>query len=65
MFTIYLGSRPVVVLWGYDAVKEALIDQAEEFGGRGQQAFLNWFFKGYGEVTVGGLGQTDVWLQVP
>lgn len=54
-----------MVLWGYDAVKEALIDQAEEFGGRGQQAFLNWFFKGYGEVTVGGLGQTDVWLQVP
>ncbi|XP_028710945.1 cytochrome P450 2A8 [Peromyscus leucopus] len=54
VFTIYLGSRPVVVLWGYDAVKEALIDQAEEFGGRGQQAFLNWFFKGYGVLLSSG-----------
>ncbi|XP_051017876.1 cytochrome P450 2A8-like [Acomys russatus] len=54
VFTIHLGPRPAVVLWGYDAVKEALIDQAEEFSGRGQQAFLDWFFKGYGVVFSSG-----------
>ncbi|KAL1769591.1 cytochrome P450 2A13 [Sigmodon hispidus] len=54
VFTIHLGPRPVVVLWGYDALKEALIDQAEEFSGRGEQAFFNWFFKGYGVVFSSG-----------
>uniref|UniRef100_F6UW20 Cytochrome P450 n=1 Tax=Callithrix jacchus TaxID=9483 RepID=F6UW20_CALJA len=49
VFTIHLGFRRVVVLCGYDAVKEALLDQAEEFGGRGEQATFNWLFKGYGE----------------
>nr|XP_023395698.1 cytochrome P450 2A10-like [Loxodonta africana] len=33
VFTVHLGSRRVVVLWAYDAVKEALVDQAEEFSG--------------------------------
>lgn len=49
MFTIYLGPRRVVVLYGYDAVQEALVDQAEEFSGRGEQATYNTLFKGYGE----------------
>ncbi|XP_029329718.1 cytochrome P450 2C38 isoform X2 [Mus caroli] len=35
VFTLYLGSRPIVVLHGYEAVKEALIDHGEEFSGRG------------------------------
>uniref|UniRef100_A0A0P6JAR3 Cytochrome P450 n=1 Tax=Heterocephalus glaber TaxID=10181 RepID=A0A0P6JAR3_HETGA len=48
VFTIHLGPRRVVVLCGYDAVKEALIDQAEEFSGRGKQATFDWIFKGYG-----------------
>ncbi|KAL4667184.1 hypothetical protein H8959_005873 [Pygathrix nigripes] len=30
-------------------VREALVDQAEEFSGRGEQATFNWLFKGYGE----------------
>jgi hypothetical protein len=34
VFTLYLGSRPIVVLHGYEAVKEALIDHGEEFSGR-------------------------------
>ena len=49
VFTVHLGPRRVVVLCGYDAVKEALLDQAEEFSGRGEQATFNWIFKGYGE----------------
>ncbi|XP_035882911.1 cytochrome P450 2C19-like isoform X4 [Phyllostomus discolor] len=35
VFTVYFGRKPTVVLHGYEAVKEALIDQAEEFSGRG------------------------------
>ncbi|XP_062071352.1 cytochrome P450 2C1-like isoform X1 [Lepus europaeus] len=34
VFTVYLGTRPTVVICGYDAVKEALVDLGEEFSGR-------------------------------
>ncbi|XP_025222017.1 cytochrome P450 2A13-like isoform X1 [Theropithecus gelada] len=54
VFTIHLGPRRVVVLCGYDAVKEALVDQAEEFSGRGEQATFDWVFKGYGVVFSNG-----------
>lgn len=52
MFTIHLGPRRVVVLYGYDAVKEALVDHAEEFSGRGEQATFNTLFKGYGKEDL-------------
>ncbi|XP_029426905.1 cytochrome P450 2F2-like [Rhinatrema bivittatum] len=46
VFTIHLGSKPNLVLCGYETVKEALIDKAEQFGGRGRfPVFLN-FTKG-------------------
>jgi hypothetical protein len=32
IFTVHLGPCQVMVLCGYDAVKEAPLDQAEEFG---------------------------------
>ncbi|XFG14646.1 PREDICTED: cytochrome P450 2C18-like [Capra hircus] len=35
VFTVYFGMKPMVVLHGYEAVKEALIDVGEEFSGRG------------------------------
>ncbi|XP_065776108.1 cytochrome P450 2C19-like isoform X2 [Muntiacus reevesi] len=35
VFTVYFGMKPTVVLHGYEAVKEALIDLGEEFSGRG------------------------------
>uniref|UniRef100_A0A452GNT1 unspecific monooxygenase n=1 Tax=Gopherus agassizii TaxID=38772 RepID=A0A452GNT1_9SAUR len=35
IFTIYLGSERVVVLYGQEVVKEALIDQGDEFSDRG------------------------------
>ncbi|KAM5140198.1 cytochrome P450 2C18-like isoform 2-T2 [Callospermophilus lateralis] len=34
VFTLYLGMKPIVVLHGYEAVKEALVDHGEEFAGR-------------------------------
>ncbi|XP_007949482.1 cytochrome P450 2C19-like [Orycteropus afer afer] len=36
VFTLYFGMKPTVVLHGYEAVKEALIDRGEEFSGRGR-----------------------------
>ncbi|KAF5911233.1 hypothetical protein HPG69_019601 [Diceros bicornis minor] len=33
--------KPTVVLYGYEAVKEALIDLGEEFSGRGRIVFSN------------------------
>ncbi|KAL4666849.1 hypothetical protein H8959_005538 [Pygathrix nigripes] len=54
VFTIHLGPRRVVVLCGHDAVKEALLDQAEEFSGRGEQATFNRVFKGYGVAFSNG-----------
>lgn len=52
MFTVYLGTRRVVILCGQDTVKEALVDQAEEFSGRGEQATFDWLFKGYGKSCL-------------
>ncbi|KAG8579988.1 hypothetical protein GDO81_007064 [Engystomops pustulosus] len=34
VFSVYLGAQRLVVLCGYDTVKEALINNAEEFAGR-------------------------------
>ncbi|XP_005372250.2 cytochrome P450 2C26-like, partial [Microtus ochrogaster] len=35
VFTLYFGMKPTVVLYGYEAIKEALIGHGEEFSGRG------------------------------
>ncbi|XP_074075238.1 cytochrome P450 2A13-like [Macrotis lagotis] len=54
VFTVYLGPRTVVVLTGYDAVKEALVDQADEFSGRGEQATFTWLVEEFGVVFSNG-----------
>ncbi|XP_053328566.1 cytochrome P450 2C15-like [Spea bombifrons] len=41
VYTIYMGMERVVVLYGYEAVKEALIDRGEEFSGRGHMPLLD------------------------
>uniref|UniRef100_A0A8C6GSW2 unspecific monooxygenase n=1 Tax=Mus spicilegus TaxID=10103 RepID=A0A8C6GSW2_MUSSI len=48
VFTLYLGSRPIVVLHGYEAVKEALIDHGEEFSGRGSIPMVEKINNGLG-----------------
>ncbi|KAM4019978.1 cytochrome P450 2G1-like isoform 2-T2 [Anomaloglossus baeobatrachus] len=48
VYTLYFGSRPVVVICGYDAMKETLIDQNDVFGARGPMPILEKFTQGYG-----------------
>ncbi|XP_073405318.1 cytochrome P450 2G1-like isoform X1 [Dendrobates tinctorius] len=48
VYTLYFGSRPVVILCGYEVMKEALIDQGEVFGARGPLYILENFTRGYG-----------------
>ncbi|XP_042299572.1 cytochrome P450 2G1-like isoform X2 [Sceloporus undulatus] len=48
VFTVYLGPRRVVILFGHETVKEALVDHAEEFSGRGELASIERTFNGFG-----------------
>ena len=49
VMTVHLGPKRFVVLSGYQAVKEALVDQADDFTGA-PIPFLNRVVKGYGEI---------------
>ncbi|XP_048801325.1 cytochrome P450 2H1-like isoform X12 [Lagopus muta] len=60
IFTIHLGPKKVVVLYGYDVVKEALIDNGDTFSGRGVLPMLEKLFKGIGIVTSNG----ETWRQL-
>lgn len=54
VMTVYLGRQRTVVLVGYDAVKEALVDQADDFTGRAPVPLLMRVTKGYGLVISNG-----------
>ncbi|XP_060639582.2 cytochrome P450 2G1-like [Anolis sagrei] len=54
VFTVYFGTRPILVLCGHQAVKEALVDKAEEFSGRSTLPTLERTFQGYGVVFANG-----------
>ncbi|KAM4696327.1 cytochrome P450 2G1-like [Rhinophrynus dorsalis] len=60
VFTFYFGSQPVIMLCGYDTMKEAYIDHGEEFGGRGHISSLNRLAQGYGLCFSNG----ERWRQV-
>uniref|UniRef100_A0A8C5QT84 Cytochrome P450 n=1 Tax=Leptobrachium leishanense TaxID=445787 RepID=A0A8C5QT84_9ANUR len=47
VFTLYFGPNPGVVLCGYKAIKEALIDQADEFGDRGDYPVFTRYFNNH------------------
>ncbi|KAM5134183.1 cytochrome P450 2B1-like [Callospermophilus lateralis] len=54
VFTVYLGPKPVVMLCGTEAIREALVDQAEDFSGRGTLAIIEPIFQGYGVTFANG-----------
>uniref|UniRef100_A0A8C6Z2I0 Cytochrome P450 2G1-like n=1 Tax=Nothoprocta perdicaria TaxID=30464 RepID=A0A8C6Z2I0_NOTPE len=54
VFTVYFGRKPVVVLCGHAVVREALVEHAEAFGGRGQMPSLDRGHKGPRVVFANG-----------
>ncbi|KAL0616230.1 Cytochrome P450 2C21, partial [Plecturocebus cupreus] len=54
VFTVYFGMKPTVVLHGYKAIKEALIDHGEEFSGRGSFPVIDKMTQGLGVVFSSG-----------
>ncbi|XP_055976758.1 cytochrome P450 2C21-like [Sorex fumeus] len=59
VFTVYFGMKPTVVLHGYDAVKEALIDHGEVFSGRGSFPIIDRAIQGLGVAFSSG----ETWKQ--
>ncbi|XP_004701111.1 cytochrome P450 2C21-like [Echinops telfairi] len=59
VFTVHFGMSPTVVLYGYDAVKEALIDRREDFSGRGRFPVLDKITQHLGIVSSNG----EIWKQ--
>ncbi|XP_061536788.1 cytochrome P450 2F3-like [Phycodurus eques] len=60
VMTVHLGWQRAVVLVGYEAVKEALVDQADDFTGRMQMPFLVKATRGYGL----GISNGERWRQL-
>ncbi|XP_044161169.1 cytochrome P450 2C5-like [Bufo gargarizans] len=55
VYTIHMGMDPVVVLCSCDAVKEALIENSEDFGARGHMPLLDRISSGgHGVVSSNG-----------
>nr|XP_034960574.1 cytochrome P450 2C55-like isoform X2 [Zootoca vivipara] len=40
IFTVWIGPKPIVVICGYETMKDAFVNHAEEFGGRPAMPFL-------------------------
>ncbi|XP_021488741.1 cytochrome P450 2C70-like isoform X2 [Meriones unguiculatus] len=59
VFTVYLGMKPTVVLYGYEALKEALLDRGDEFSGKMQSAILSKVSQGLGIAFSNG----ETWKQ--
>ncbi|RVE65282.1 hypothetical protein OJAV_G00133790 [Oryzias javanicus] len=60
VMTIYMGWKRTVALVGYDAVKEALVDQADDFVGRAPLPFIHKATRGYGI----GISNGERWRQL-
>ncbi|XP_013880594.1 cytochrome P450 2Y3 [Austrofundulus limnaeus] len=60
VMTLHLGWQRSVVLTGYETVKEALVDQAEDFTGRAPVPFLHKATRGFGI----GISNGERWRQL-
>nr|XP_060622712.1 cytochrome P450 2J5-like [Anolis sagrei ordinatus] len=59
IFTMWMGNLPVVVLSGFEAVREGLVDHSEEFSERPQTPYSSLIGRGKGIVLSNG----HVWKQ--
>ncbi|XP_065147826.1 cytochrome P450 2F2-like isoform X1 [Paramisgurnus dabryanus] len=50
VYSLYIGSRPTVVLNGFEVMKEALVNKAVEFAGRPQDLMVNHVVEGGGVI---------------
>ncbi|XP_069584344.1 cytochrome P450 2K6-like isoform X2 [Ranitomeya imitator] len=50
MYTLKLGEEKVVVICGYDAIKDALVNHADEFSGRPNVPIFREVTKGHGVI---------------
>ncbi|XP_063793834.1 cytochrome P450 2A6-like isoform X1 [Pseudophryne corroboree] len=60
IYTFYMGSRPFVVLTGYQAIKEALIDMGDAFLDRGNMPLVFRIFNSSGLALTSG----ETWKQL-
>ncbi|XP_071981311.1 cytochrome P450 2C20-like [Engystomops pustulosus] len=60
IYTVYFGTRPVVVLTGYQMVKEALVDMGDVFVNRGALPLLERIFRHSGLSFTNG----EHWTQL-
>ncbi|XP_076141781.1 cytochrome P450 2F3-like [Alosa pseudoharengus] len=60
VITVHLGPKRFVILSGYQIVKEALVDQADDFAGRAPVPFSIRILKGYGL----GISNGERWRQL-
>ncbi len=51
VFTIYMGMKRVVVLNGYDVIKEAMVKQGKLFEDRPSQVATDKYSNGYGMLN--------------
>ncbi|KAL0972845.1 hypothetical protein UPYG_G00195450 [Umbra pygmaea] len=61
VFTVWQGTKPVVVISGYQAIKEAFLNRGEEFGGRSTYPMIMTVSKGYDQHTESFISNLDSW----
>ncbi|XP_075692276.1 cytochrome P450 2A5-like [Rhinoderma darwinii] len=50
IFTVYLGTRPVIVVTGYKLVKEIYVDKGDDYLNRGDMPAFDAFYKDSGMI---------------